>query len=81
MKSCVEIFEFIRQVLILLFLDIPVDKTLFLDSESTSNTAVTSATSTASSDMVLEGGSKDGLSDNDNTLPDEFDDSPLLFPE
>lgn len=49
--------------------------------ESTSNTAVTSATSTASSDMVLEGGSKDGLSDNDNTLPDEFDDSRLLFPD
>lgn len=81
MKSCVEIFEFIRQVLILLFLDIPVDKTLFFDSESASNTAVTSATSTASSDVVLEGGSKDGLSDNDNPLHDEFDDSPLLFPE
>ena len=56
-------------------------KLFFFDSESTSNTAVTSATSTASSDMVLEGGSKDGLSDNDNTLPDEFDDSPLRFPE
>lgn len=31
--------------------------------------------------MVPEGGSKDGLSDNDNTLPVEFDDSPILFPE
>ncbi|KAL9978494.1 hypothetical protein ACROYT_G016017 [Oculina patagonica] len=47
---------------------------------SASNTACTSATSTASSDMVVEGGSKDGLSDNDDNLAD-FDDSPLLFPD
>ena len=47
---------------------------------SASNTACTSATSTASSDMVVEGGSKDGLSDTDDGLVG-FDDSPLLFPE
>ena len=54
---------------------------LFYHRESASNTANTSATSTASSDMVVEGGSKDGLSNNEDSLPVEFDDSPLLFPE
>ena len=48
-------------------------------SESVSNTAGTA--SNASSDMVVEGGSKDGLSENEDSLPVEFDDSPLLFPE
>ena len=47
---------------------------------SASNTACTSATSTASSDMVVEGSSKDGLSDTEDGLVG-FDDSPLLFPE
>ena len=47
---------------------------------SASNTACTSATSTASSDMVVEGGSKDGLIDDEDSLAG-FDDSPLLFPE
>ncbi|XP_020608894.1 uncharacterized protein LOC110047480 [Orbicella faveolata] len=47
---------------------------------SASNTACTSATSTASSDMVVEGGSKDGLSDTEDGLVG-FDDSPLLFPD
>ncbi|KAJ7392132.1 hypothetical protein OS493_013504 [Desmophyllum pertusum] len=48
--------------------------------EGASNTAGTSATSTASSDMVVEGGSKDVLSDNDDSLV-ELNDSPLLFPD
>jgi len=47
---------------------------------SASNTACTSATSTASSDMVVEGGSKDALIDDEDSLVG-FDDSPLLFPE
>lgn len=43
-----------------------------------SNTPCASATSTASSDMVVEGGSKDELSDNDDNLV-SFDDSPIIF--
>lgn len=45
-----------------------------------SNTPCASATSTASSDMVIEGGSKDELSDNDDNLV-SFDDSPIIFTE
>ena len=45
-----------------------------------SNTPYASATSTASSDMVVEGGSKDELSDNDDNLVG-FDDSPIIFTE
>ncbi|KAK2566456.1 Poly(ADP-ribose) glycohydrolase [Acropora cervicornis] len=41
----------------------------------------TSATSTASSDMVAEGDSKNGISDVEDSPAIEFDDSPLLFPE
>ncbi|XP_068725085.1 poly(ADP-ribose) glycohydrolase-like isoform X1 [Montipora capricornis] len=49
---------------------------------STSNTAGTSATSTTSSEIVVEGNSKNGiLSDNEDSLGFEFDDSPPLFPD
>lgn len=41
----------------------------------------TSATSTASSEMVAEGDSKNGISDVEDSPAIEFDDSPLLFPD
>ena len=39
------------------------------------------ATSNTSSDMVGEGGSKDGLSDTEENVSFDFEHSPLLFPK